>query len=130
MPRAVSTPSVSKERTIQERRRSPRVPIEGRLPCLTMPFAAEVILRDLSLGGFLLESSEPFPSDALHQFLVGDATHGQTVVLMAMSVHCRRLDDAIPPRYLTGFSFLVPAGQQACDLIRSLADQPTTVRSF
>ena len=53
-----------------ERRRTPRIDVAGNVRARLEPSAQEVIVRDLSLGGFLIESPSAFPVDAVHHFRI------------------------------------------------------------
>ena len=111
-----------------ERRQSPRVDVTGRLESRLEPNTHPVTIRDLSLGGFLIESDEPFPPDAIHQFRVATPA-GWTTMLTARSVHCRKRSGT-ENSYLTGFAFLEPKGQEAQQRIVELIDQVTSVVTF
>jgi hypothetical protein len=109
-----------------ERRQTPRVDVTGRLDSRLEPNTQPVTIRDLSLGGFLIESDEPFPTDAIHQFRVATPA-GWTTMLTARSVHSRK---RAGNGYLTGFAFLEPKGQEAQQRIVELIDQVTSVVTF
>jgi hypothetical protein len=66
----------------QERRRSPRVPVRGHQQ---LPRA----LRDVSLGGFSLETTTVLPRNSVQDFRLR-YPDGSSLVLRARVVHSRR----------------------------------------
>lgn len=111
-----------------ERRRSPRVKIGDRVRGTAVGLELDVIVHDLSDGGFLIESTEAFPVDAFHEFRIAAPDGAWNTVLTAKSVHCRqRADVKDPPSYLTGFAFVDPQGTDALRRLRALINQTTSV---
>jgi hypothetical protein len=113
-----------------DRRRAPRVDVRGRLDTRLEPPAQSVTVRDISVGGFLIESPEPFPVDAIHQFRVAAPDGGWEEMLTARSVHCRAHGGDGASRYFTGFAFLHPTGPEARSRIMQLIDQVTSVVTY
>lgn len=113
-----------------ERRRSPRVPVGGRAHGHAVELAQDVIIHDISLGGFLIESSEAFPSNALHQFRIAASNGAWTTMLTARSLHSRPKPGALSPSYLTGFEFVQPLGEDAQQCLHALVGHSTSVLSF
>jgi len=113
-----------------ERRKHPRVPVAGQLT--SRPVAPsdpqDVIVRDLSLGGFLIESHEAFREDSLHEFRLATSAGRLETRLIARTVysHLRRVVGG-PPSYLTGFEFVEPRGQEAQERLLELISQITSV---
>ena len=114
-----------------ERRRSPRVPVADRAYGHALALAQDVIIHDISLGGFLIESPEAFPAHALHQFRIAAKNGAWTTMLTAKSLHSRpKTAVAAAPSYLTGFSFVQPLGLDAQQCLHALVGQPTSVLTF
>ena len=114
-----------------DRRRSPRFDVDGRIRVRLDPPAQDVVVRDISLGGFLVESPSAFPVDALHEFQIALENDRRVTVLTAKSVHCRpRSAPGAPLTYLTGFAFVEPQGTDAQDTLRELVKQAATVVRF
>jgi hypothetical protein len=111
-----------------ERRRSPRIDVNGRLRASVLVPAQDVVVRDLSLGGFLIEGDEAFAVDALHQFRVAGPNDEWTTILTARSVYCRPVEhpDGVT-KYLTGFAFSFPHGREAWRCVHKLIDRETSV---
>jgi hypothetical protein len=109
-----------------ERRRHPRRPVGSHVNARVEPAAQSVTLRDISFGGFLLESPEPFHVDAIHQFRIATPQGWETVVT-ARSVHCRQADAT---RFLTGFTFVDPVGPEAEQRIHQLIDKVSSVVAY
>ena len=111
-----------------ERRKHPRVPITGQITGQLLSSDQDVIVRDLSIGGFLIESRDAFLEDSVHEFRL--ATPGGKVEtrLKARSVysHQRRVVGG-PPSYLTGFEFVEPRGREAQARVLELISQVTSV---
>jgi hypothetical protein len=110
-----------------ERRKAARVPVGAHVTAHVEADAQSVTLRDISLGGFLLESTQPFHVDAIHQFRIATATGWETVVT-ARSVHCRQA--AGSSVYLTGFAFVDPTGPEAERRIHQLIDKVSSVVAY
>ena len=53
---------------VDERRRSPRFELLGRVHGQVVSVAAEVRIREVSLGGLSFDSSISFPIGAIHEF--------------------------------------------------------------
>jgi hypothetical protein len=103
------------------------VPVGSHVTARVDAAAQAVTLRDISLGGFLLESSQPFHVDAIHQFRIATANGWETVVT-ARSVHCRQpTADGV---YLTGFAFVDPVGPEAERRIHQLIDKVSSVVTY
>ena len=113
-----------------ERRRSPRVPVGGRAHGHAVDLAQDVIIHDISFGGFLIESPEAFPANALHQFRVAASNGAWTTMLTAKSLHSRPRPDAPAPSYLTGFEFVQPLGLDAQQCLHALVGHATSVLTF
>jgi hypothetical protein len=114
----------------QDRRRHPRVTVNGQIKGQTLTSAHDVIIRDLSLGGFLVESREAFREDSIHEFRLATANGKLETRLKARSVysHLRRVIGG-PPSYLTGFEFVEPKGVEAQARVIEMISQVTSVVS-
>jgi len=124
-------PAMPQRQNQDDRRRTPRFEVDGRLRARLDPPAQEVVVRDLSLGGFLVESPSAFPVDAVHHFRIALENGQWVTVLTAKSVHCRpRSDSGATLSYLTGFAFIEPQGIDAQESVRELVKQATTVVRF
>jgi hypothetical protein len=91
-----------------ERRLTPRVRVQHRLPGSFTTSPVPVLIRNLSLGGVLVESAEPFRVGTIHHFRIGtDDTELSPPPLAAEAIYC--LGQSVPDgdvRFLTGFKFL------------------------
>jgi hypothetical protein len=111
-----------------ERRRFPRIAVRSPLRAATDRPAEDVTVRDVSEGGFLVETASPFPIDAVHAFRVRRPDGTFVTMLVARCVHCRRHPDPVaPPIYLAGFAFVDPTGDTAQARIHALIDHVTSV---
>jgi hypothetical protein len=111
-----------------ERRKHPRVAVSGQVNSQLLPTAQDVIVRDLSLGGFLIESREMFRENSIHEFRLASANGKVETRLKARSVysHLRRVIGG-PPSYLTGFEFVEPRGHEAQARVLEMISQVTSV---
>lgn len=91
-----------------ERRLTPRVRVQHRLPGSFTTGPSLVLIRNISLGGVLVESVEPFHVGAVHQFRIGtDETELTPPPLASEAIYCH--DQPTPDgdvRFLAGFKFL------------------------
>ncbi len=110
-----------------ERRRAPRVRVRMRVPASFLTSSLPILIRNISVGGVLVESSEPFPVGTTHQLcLAADDASGQPPVMAAQSVYCQQelhLDGT--PTFLTGFAFVAPYDLHAQRVVFELVDQVT-----
>jgi len=89
-----------------ERRRSPRIEILGRLHGQVVALNVEVVVREMSLGGMSLEGPFAFPTGAVHEFrlTLGD---GSMPLLSARVVYSRNISPpGSTPVYVTGVQFI------------------------
>jgi len=99
MPRVVRSPQGA------DRRRTPRLQVEGLLAGFLVREKARMDIRDLSFGGFAAEAETELSKDTTY-----DVTFlppiGENVVLKARVAYCRRLSAPDQPiRYFGGFEF-------------------------
>ena len=114
----------------QSRRTTPRLEVldqlHGRLVAVDIP----IRIRDISTGGFSVESPISFPAGAVHQFRFTTST-GRSLVVPAGAAHCR----TAAPRdgmhwYVTGFEFLYDEHGDVARAVDVLMDSATSVLSF
>jgi hypothetical protein len=89
-----------------DRRRSPRVEIRGRVRGRLLPPGTLLFVREMSLGGLATETPFEFEHDAVHhlQLTLGD---GAAVDLLARVMHSRNIaQGSDPPLFRTGFQFI------------------------
>ena len=103
----------------RERRRFPRVRLLRRsrdARQLIEPF----VLRDLSVGGFSIESSVPFAVGHVHPFAFSDNT-SRVIVLHGIVRHCVRQNrQAAKAVYVAGFEFTRLRAADAAAVARML----------
>jgi len=87
-----------------DRRRSPRIEILGRLHGHTVAFDVPILVREISLGGMSVETEVPLAEGALQEFLLtlGD---GSTIDLVGRVMYCRPTSDDAVPGYVCGVQF-------------------------
>ena len=91
-----------------ERRLTPRVRVQHRLLGSFTTSPAPVLIRNISLGGVLVEGSESFQVGAVHQFRIGtDDAEEAPAPLAAETIYCQgHLTPDGDVRFLAGFKFL------------------------
>lgn len=89
-----------------ERRRSPRIELLGRLSGHSVSLDLPVRVIQISLGGMAIETRVPFPIGTVHLFrlTLGDDS---TTELAGRVMHCRQVSpDGEEPVFLTGIQFV------------------------
>jgi hypothetical protein len=82
-------------------------------------------LRDLSLGGFLIESPVPFSPKETYCFWIDAATGGRVFEFEARAVYCRPRTEAATLIYEIGFAFPNPRHPATEATARALIDAVT-----
>lgn len=87
-----------------DRRRNPRVAILGKLHGHVVTLDVAVTVLEISLGGMGIQTTVPFPVDAIHSFqlTLGD---NSVVYLKGRIAHCQRLAGE-EDRYVSGVQFI------------------------
>ena len=113
--------------TSTERRRGPRVRVRGRLPATFTTVSMPIVIRNISLGGVLIASAEPFPVGATHQLRIAmDGDDPEVPALAAQSVYCQ--SEYLPDGstvFLTGFTFTSPEDEEARRRVFGLVEKAT-----
>jgi len=110
-----------------DRRESARFEVLGRVLGTIVAADLPVRVRDIGLGGFSIETVEPFDAGTEHNVRY-PAMDDWSGVLPATSLHCRpSVAQDGTPRYVTGFAF--PAAN-AREAIVDLIAKVTSVRLF
>ena len=92
--------------THDDRRRSPRVEMMGRMQGRTVTIGVHVRVREISLGGMSVETDEPLELNSVHQFslTLGD---GATIELTGRVLRSARVaPDGHPAHYVSGIQFI------------------------
>lgn len=108
-----------------ERRKSPRLPVRGRLLACLVEKDLPLRIREIGFGGFATESVEPLPLSVLHrvQFMAQD---DKSAVLRALSLHSwpSCLSDGTPC-YVTGFEFRPDEPVEGQEIVKMLIEKVT-----
>lgn len=111
-----------------ERRRAPRIRVRCRLPASFTTASVPIAIRNISLGGILVESPEPFPVGVVHQLrMAAHDEHLDRPELTAQSVYSQsefRPDGGTT--FLTGFAFTAANVGEAKRFVFDLVNQATT----
>jgi hypothetical protein len=111
------------------RRRGPRFEVTGSIAVAVGDDRNPTQLRDIGLGGFALESREPFVARERHSVHFSNAL-GLDARILAEVVHAREIIDPAGDRtWLTGFSYVIDS-PAAHDAVESVLDQATSCLSF
>ena len=73
----------------EERRKSPRLEVLGRIRGELVPLAVPITLLELSQGGFSMQTTSDFPVGAIHAFRF-TSSNRPAIVLHARIVHILR----------------------------------------
>jgi PilZ domain-containing protein len=105
-----------------ERRRSPRIEILGRLHGHIAALDVAVKVREISLGGFSLETAFPFPADAVHDFslTMGDGSATQVRGRVVRSTEAKASDGS--RLYVTGVQFIDDEPSEGDSTIGDIVD--------
>lgn len=89
-----------------ERRRNPRIDVLGQVHVRIVTSPAPATLREISLGGFSIETTMPFPPGPLQDFHFS-LDDGAELRVRAKSVHCALVSVAAGlPMHISGFEFI------------------------
>lgn len=112
--------------SFEEHRRTPRIDVRHRLSGYLVALDRPVVVRDISLGGFSVESDQALPAGT-HQVRLSEGDRW-SVTVTAASRHHRTQPSPGGPRHVMGFEFQdqSPATQHTLRLLceRLVADQP------
>jgi hypothetical protein len=109
----------------EERRKSPRLPVHGRLLGCLMEQDRPVRIREIGFGGFATETVEPLALSVMHQ--VRFTAHDDTsAVVRAYSLHSwpSCFSDGTPC-FVTGFEFRPEEPGKAQQAVKMLIDNVT-----
>jgi hypothetical protein len=104
----------------QERRRSPRVQIFGKLHGQLVALEVPITVTEISLGGLTMESPIEFPDGVVHEFALtlGD---GSQVSVKGRVLHSRRIGGSSEqPRYVVGVQFIDDEAAEIDTVISSI----------
>jgi PilZ domain len=109
-----------------ERRRYPRIEIMGRIQGAIRPLDVQITLLNLSLGGFLMQTSEPYQVGEIHEFQL-TMTQKEPFIVRARIAHTIRVTIDHRPLYLFGLEFVdagAPSEQAIESFVSALAETP------
>ena len=94
---------------ILNRRRSPRIPVTGRLTCQIAPLHVSVTLLNISRGGFFMRSPIKYAVGDVQRFqFLAEGERDAIFVLRGRVVHCVPLVANGTTAYLIGLEFADP----------------------
>lgn len=111
-----------------ERRHSPRLQILEDLHGRIVPLGLDITIRDISMGGFSVESPVQFPVGAVHRFRF-NLDNERLLTVVARVVHSRPIVTDRGPAHRTGLQFITSTAEfrQAVEV---LLDRMTSVLEF
>ena len=109
----------------QDRRKSPRLPVRGRLLACLVESDRPLRIREIGFGGFASETVEPLPLSVMHQVQF-TAQDDKSAVLRAQSLHSwpSCLSDGTPC-FVTGFAFVPDKPAEDQQIVRMLIETVT-----
>jgi len=111
-----------------ERRQSPRLQILEDLHGRVVPLGLEMTMRDISLGGFSVESPVAFPVGAVHRFRF-NLDDSRLVTIVARVVHTAPVMTDRGQSYRTGLQFITST-EEFRQAVEALLDRMTGVVEF
>jgi hypothetical protein len=106
-----------------DRRRSPRIELLGRLHGHSVSLDLPVRVVQISLGGMAIETAVPFPVGAVHLFrlTLGDDS---TTELTGRVMHSRNTaPEGAPPVFATGVQFVDEDADEAAGAVGDLLNR-------
>ena len=102
-----------------ERRRAPRVDLVGQLRGELVSVELPIVVREISLGGMSIETSQAFDVDSRHSFVLtlGD---GAGVFVIGRVAYSRRIDGPQGAVFISGIQFLDDDESQAAGDVSDL----------
>ena len=110
-----------------ERRRSPRLQLLGEVHGQLVGMAVPILVRDLSEGGFSIDTTLEFPDDAVHRFRLTPAASDQAIIVQARAVHSYLNVVDKQARFVTGFAFTAEQPHTTHSAIERLVDATRTL---
>jgi hypothetical protein len=88
-----------------ERRRAPRVDLVGQIRGELVSMSLPIRVREISIGGLSMETTEPFTVNSRHEFMLtlGD---GAGVFVLGRVAYCRAEDRPDGKVFISGIQFL------------------------
>jgi PilZ domain len=113
------------------RRKSPRVDVNGLLDCQDLRSGRQVHIIDVSLGGMLVETDSSIALGTVRAFRIHTRDESWVTALSAKIVHCtRRERHRAAPVYIWGCAFGQPDAEETQRRIFELLDHAAPVLSF
>jgi hypothetical protein len=112
---------------VHDRRRSPRLEVMGSLHGQMVPLRIAICVREVSFGGFSIETVFPLPIGAEHEFRF-TLRSGLTVTVRGKVAHCRQ-ESGNPALYVMGLEYVdapFERRQKANALVREAKDTPSS----
>ena len=110
-----------------ERRKSPRLPVRGRLLATLLDADRPVRIREIGFGGFATETVDPLPTSVLHEVRF-TAHDDNSAVIRALALHSwpSCASDGTPC-FVTGFEFKPDKPAEAEQAVKMLIEKVTAV---
>jgi hypothetical protein len=116
--------------TMADRRATPRLEVLGQLHGYLVSLEVSLVVRDLSAGGFSVESVVPFPPGARHPFRFTAST-GMEITVEAVVMHSRPHGLAGGQAlYVTGFAFCHDSEHYRARAVDDLLGALASARQF
>jgi hypothetical protein len=82
---------------------------------------AEIQLHNLGFGGFAVVAPRPFWRGMTHRFTFATRS-GLSIDLVAKAVHCYRIADGTPNRFISGWEFMAGSADKTAVALGKLID--------
>ena len=110
-----------------ERRKSPRLPVRGRLLATLLDADRPVRIREIGFGGFATETVEPLPTRVMHDVRF-TAHDDNSAIIRALALHSwpSCASDGTPC-FVTGFEFKPEQPAEAEQAVKMLIEKVTSI---
>ena len=123
----MNQPQTPQPARAHERRKSPRLPVNGRILGCLVDADHPLRIREIGFGGFATETVEPLQVRVMHEVRF-TARDDNSAVLRAQSLHSwpSCANDGTPC-FVTGFEFRPEDEEQAQQAVKMLIEKVTAV---
>jgi len=110
-----------------ERRRSPRLQLLGEVHGQLVDMAVPIVVRNLSEGGFSIDTTLEFPDDAVHRFRLTPSGSDDALIVQARAVHSYMTVVDKLARFVTGFAFTPDQPNTTHSAIERFVDETRSI---
>jgi PilZ domain-containing protein len=113
----------------RNRRKSPRLEIDGDVQAHLIPTELSLTILDISEGGFAVASPIEFTRGMRYEFELC-SVHCPNLIVAAANVHCLRIVSGGQESYVAGFQIVEEAGTKIREAIAELVRDIEDIRAM